>query len=315
MQAAAIAWSEASAARTNEGRSRRSSGGYPVTASSGKRTSSAPCRRASARAARMRSRLPSRSPTTTLIWASASRTTRSYRFATLRQKLRCHRAPLPRARGIGERRLCGRTPRGLPRRPGRGDAASTAAVGSASRGRSRRRSSPVARRRRPRGRSGSRRRRARAPAPVSWDGAVAASSLCVAFEADTFRGCFSCGQLRAEGDGLRIFPGRSKPGDPVSSPWIAHEASVPVVWAAIDCSGAYALSAQGRGETVLGRMAARIERLPAGGERCIVMGWSRGEDGRKLHAGTALWTAEGELPRARPPDLDRPARDLVLKQH
>jgi hypothetical protein len=133
------------------------------------------------------------------------------------------------------------------------------------------------------------------PAPLSWDEAVAASRRCVAFEADTFRGCFSCGQLRDEGDGLRIFPGRSKPEDPVAAPWVPSEASVPVVWAAIDCSGAYALSAQGRGETVLGRMAARIERLPAAGERCIVVGWSRGEDGRKLHAGTALWTAEGEL--------------------
>jgi len=133
------------------------------------------------------------------------------------------------------------------------------------------------------------------PAPASWDAAAAASSRCVAFEADTFRGCFSCGQVRDEGDGLRIFPGRSKPADPVAAPWVAQEASIPVVWSAIDCSGAYALSAQGRGETVLGRMAARIARLPADGERCVVMGWPRGEEGRKLYAGTALWTADGEL--------------------
>ena len=133
------------------------------------------------------------------------------------------------------------------------------------------------------------------PAPASWDDAVTSSNHCVAFEADTFRGCFSCGQVRAEGDGLRIFPGRSQPADPVAAPWVAHEPSVPVVWAAIDCSGAYALSAQGRGETLLGRMAARVVRLPADGERCVVMGWPRGEDGRKLHAGTALWSAEGEL--------------------
>jgi hypothetical protein len=133
------------------------------------------------------------------------------------------------------------------------------------------------------------------PPPVSWDEAVEASRHYLAFGADTFRGCFSCGQLRDEGDGLRILPGRRAPGDPVAAPWIAREPSVPVVWAAIDCSGAYAVSAQGRGETLLGRMAARVERLPEEGEPCIVVGWPRGEDGRKLYAGTALRSSQGEV--------------------
>ncbi len=133
------------------------------------------------------------------------------------------------------------------------------------------------------------------PPPVSWEAAVESTGRYLAFEADTFGGCFSCGRLRDEGDGLRIFPGRIAPGDPVAAPWVAGEVSLPVVWAAIDCSGAYALSAQGRGETLLGRMAARIDRLPREGERCVVAGWPRGEEGRKLYAGTALWTAAGEL--------------------
>jgi hypothetical protein len=46
---------------------------------------------------------------------------------------------------------------------------------------------------------------------------------------------------------------------------------------------------------VLGRMAARVERLPQEGERCVVIGWPRGADGRKLHAGTALYGGDGEL--------------------
>ena len=133
------------------------------------------------------------------------------------------------------------------------------------------------------------------PPPISWDEAAEASSHYAAFEADAFRGCFSCGQARSPDDALRILPGRRAPGEPVAAPWLAREVSLPVVWAAIDCSGAYALSAQGRGETLLGRMAARIERLPEEGERCIVMGWPRGEEGRKLHAGTALRSEEGEL--------------------
>ena len=66
------------------------------------------------------------------------------------------------------------------------------------------------------------------------------------------------------------------------------------MWAAIDCAGAYAVGGPGRGEVVLGRMAAEIHRLPDEGEQCIVVAWPLGEDGRKLHAGTALLTADGE---------------------
>jgi hypothetical protein len=134
-----------------------------------------------------------------------------------------------------------------------------------------------------------------APAPVSFEEARAASAGYVPFGADTFRGCFSCGALREEGDGLRILPGRLPDGRTVAAPWRAREPSVPVVWAAIDCSGAYAIGGEGRGETVLGRMAARIERLPREGEQCAVLGWPRGEDGRKLYAGTALFGEDGDL--------------------
>ena len=54
-------------------------------------------------------------------------------------------------------------------------------------------------------------------------------------------------------------------------------------------------AAPGRGEIVLGRMAAEIIRLPEEGESCIVVSWPLGEDGRKLYAGTALFAADGEL--------------------
>ena len=68
-----------------------------------------------------------------------------------------------------------------------------------------------------------------------------------------------------------------------------------VVWASIDCPGAYAAGDPGRGETVLGRMTARIDRLPEEGEPCVVVGWPLGADGRKLYAGTALYGERGEL--------------------
>ena len=66
-----------------------------------------------------------------------------------------------------------------------------------------------------------------------------------------------------------------------------------VVWASIDCTGAYAVGESGRGEPVLGRMTARVARLPDEGEQCIVVGWPLGQDGRKLHAGTALYGRDG----------------------
>lgn len=105
-----------------------------------------------------------------------------------------------------------------------------------------------------------------------------------------FGECFSCG-ARSEGDGLAIHP---QPfGGLVAAAWVAAEVTPEVVWAAIDCSGAYAVGGPGRGEPLLARMTARIDRLPAEGEECVVLGWPLVEDGRKLHAGTALVGEDG----------------------
>ena len=38
-----------------------------------------------------------------------------------------------------------------------------------------------------------------------------------------------------------------------------------------------------------------VVALPAEGERCVSIGWPLGEDGRKLYAGTALFSETGEL--------------------
>jgi hypothetical protein len=134
-----------------------------------------------------------------------------------------------------------------------------------------------------------------APAAPTLEEAAVASARYAPIGPEAFRGCFSCGAIREEGDGLRILPGRVPGRELVAAPWVAREPSGPVVWAAIDCSGAYAVVEEGRGDAVLGRMAARIERLPREGERCVVVGWPRGEDGRKLYAGTALYGEDGEL--------------------
>ncbi len=72
------------------------------------------------------------------------------------------------------------------------------------------------------------------------------------------------------------------------------------MWAVIDCPGAYAVGDPGAVSPLLGRMTARVDRLPREGERCVVIGWPLGEEGRKLHAATALVGGDGEvLARAR----------------
>ena len=129
------------------------------------------------------------------------------------------------------------------------------------------------------------------PRPVTWEEAKRAAREPIPNE--EFPSCFVCGPLRERGDGLRIRPGQVRDGV-VAAPWVAGEVSVPVVWAAVDCPGAYGIGFLDRGAIVLGRMAARVDRLPREGERCVALGWRIGEDGRKLYAGTALLGADGE---------------------
>jgi hypothetical protein len=130
------------------------------------------------------------------------------------------------------------------------------------------------------------------PPAVSVPGAVEAAKGHVRFGGEEFSECFSCG-VRPD-DGLCIHAGPVAGTDVHAAPWTASEVSPEVVWAAIDCSGAYAVGGPGRGEVVLGRMTAEIRRLPTEGEQCVVVAWPLGEDGRKLHAGTALLSADGE---------------------
>lgn len=132
-----------------------------------------------------------------------------------------------------------------------------------------------------------------APPAPSWDEALAAGSRLVGWGAPDFEECFVCG-ARPEDDGLGIRAGAvaGRPGL-VATTWVAREVSPEIVWAAIDCPGAYALHGEGRGDPLLARMTARVDRLPREGERCVVVGWGLDEDGRKLRAATALYGDDG----------------------
>lgn len=133
------------------------------------------------------------------------------------------------------------------------------------------------------------------PAPVSAREAEKATGRHVRLGSSDFRECFVCG-IRDHGDGLAIRVGAVAGREPLhAAPWTPTESGSEIVWASIDCPGAYAVGAEGRGETVLGRMTARVLRVPDAGEPCVVAAWPVGEDGRKLFAGTALFADDGEL--------------------
>jgi hypothetical protein len=131
------------------------------------------------------------------------------------------------------------------------------------------------------------------PIPVSVEVAEESRERHVRGFSPEFGECFVCGVRE---DGLEIRVGLVAGREPLhASPTILPEALPEIVWAAIDCPGAYAVGAEGRGEVVLGRMTARVQRVPDVGEQCVVTAWPLGEDGRKLFAGTALFAADGEL--------------------
>jgi hypothetical protein len=131
------------------------------------------------------------------------------------------------------------------------------------------------------------------PAPVPRREAELARDRHVRSWSSEFGDCFVCGVRE---DGLEIRVGLVAGREPLhAAPIVLDEPAPEIVWAAIDCPGAFAVGAEGRGDIVLGRMTARVERLPESAEECVVVSWPLGADGRKLYAGTALFAGDGEL--------------------
>jgi hypothetical protein len=132
-----------------------------------------------------------------------------------------------------------------------------------------------------------------APDPVALGDAVAAAEP----DLDSpFPQCFVCGHARGD-DALHIHAGPVPERSVYAAPWTPSDDTVgpEFVWAALDCPGAYATGVPGRGTVVLGRFAARVDRVPEAGEECVVVARHAGSDGRKHNAVTALFTAPGEL--------------------
>jgi hypothetical protein len=158
------------------------------------------------------------------------------------------------------------------------------------------------------------------PACPSFEQALRASERYLGFDTHNFPGCFVCGPERGPGDGLRIFPGSLEgSGDRLAATWTADaslaDASGVVgpefIWAALDCPGAFTRYPLAEGiALVLGELAVAQVGLLRADEPCILTAWSLGENGRRRHAGTALFQAEGRLvAKARAVWVEVPAQD------
>jgi hypothetical protein len=143
------------------------------------------------------------------------------------------------------------------------------------------------------------------PAPPSLAQARAAAERFVGLQRTFHPICFTCGPSLADGVGLRVFAGQIEgaPAGHVAGPWTPHAAfagadgliPAPIIWAALDCPGSVAWVVQEGGGGLLGTMTAQVLRHPTPGETLTVLAWPMTLSGRKRFAGTALYSAEGEL--------------------
>ena len=149
------------------------------------------------------------------------------------------------------------------------------------------------------------------PAPPSWEEAQAASRRYLGLRRHEYPECFVCGPNRKPGDGLCIHCGLWRHGV-VAGTWIPDASLTDepggvrpeFLWAAIDCPGSWSVIDREdphakfpppSSSMLLGRLAGRLIRSLRMGEECIVIGWPLGQEGRKFHVGSAIYTRPGEL--------------------
>jgi hypothetical protein len=147
------------------------------------------------------------------------------------------------------------------------------------------------------------------PAPPSLADAQeagAASRLRAHPDEHPFPGCFVCGPDRGPGDGLGILVGPVAGRDLAADVWVPDaslagpggKVAPEFVWAALDCSGGVGAIGNDPPDGppwVLGRYAARTAAPVLAGEPHVVVGWRMSREGRKLLAGSAVFTLAGQL--------------------
>jgi hypothetical protein len=142
------------------------------------------------------------------------------------------------------------------------------------------------------------------PAPVDLEVAAAAREASPLHHHHPWPMCFVCGPDRGRGDGLRVISGIVDGRRLVSSPWDTDDtlpsedgALAPeMVWAALDCPSGHAVMLTDEPVVAaLGRLSARIDAPLRAGGNYVAIGWPIERDGRKLHSGSAIFSAGGEL--------------------
>jgi len=127
--------------------------------------------------------------------------------------------------------------------------------------------------------------------PVTAEVARAAEAAYPGLVSHPFPTCFSCGIDRP--DGLRIFPGPvSVTPQRVAATWTPAEVTLPITWSALDCIGGWAGDITER-VMVLGRITARVDRLPEPGVLHVLTGERLGGQGRKTMTASTLYDDSG----------------------
>jgi hypothetical protein len=142
------------------------------------------------------------------------------------------------------------------------------------------------------------------PPPPTFAEALAATASFPGLRSHPYPMCVGCGTGRTDAVALRIFPGPLAVRELVAAVWYpSGEATAggylrpELAWAALDCPGGWAAIrfAEVDRPAVLGRMAARLLPPIMAQDAHIVVGWLEEVSGRKLAAGSALYTRDGVL--------------------
>lgn len=115
--------------------------------------------------------------------------------------------------------------------------------------------------------------------------------------------CFCCGAELAADLGLHVYAAPVPGRDLVAAAWHAPAAfadasgvlPATMIGTALDCPGEFAWYEKGLRFALLGRMTLRVDKAVHAGERCVIIGWTIAEEGRKRFAGSALFDAQGAL--------------------
>lgn len=144
----------------------------------------------------------------------------------------------------------------------------------------------------------------RTPQPPTFTEALAATASFPGLRSHPFPRCVGCGTGRTDAVAFRIFPGPLVARELVAAVWYPSSDATAdgfirpeFAWAALDCPGGWAAISFGQVDrpAVLGRMAARLRPSITAQSAHIVVGWLEGVSGRKLTAGSALYSRDGDL--------------------